>query len=150
MALALAAGIKILPGIIALYWLVSRRYDCVAWFALGLAAFAGASLLIGGVAINLEFVANARDLSGILPLLSTNKGLPMLLYDLAGPGAERVGTGLIPLPRWVSLSNLAILLAGLAFVLRGARRYRDVPVADAAGMVAAFLLVTAEQEGGFG
>ena len=126
-ALALAAGIKILPGVIAIYWLASRRYDCVAWFAAGLATFVAASLVVGGVALNLDYLANAKELSNTLVPLWSNKGLPVLLYGLAGGAIDRVETfRMVHLEQWISITNLIVLMGGLAFILSAARRYRDI------------------------
>lgn len=142
LALAAAAFVKILPGVIALYWLAAGRRDCAGWFAGGLASLAAISVAVAGVDANLAYLANLRELANTLVPVWSNKGLPGLLYGL-GADLDTTDTfRLVAIPTWISAATLAAMLGGLALVLRGARRFRSSGIADAAGMAAAFLVVT--------
>jgi hypothetical protein len=155
-ALALAAFVKLLPCVIVLYWIATRRYKCVAWFAATGAALVLGSVAVAGYAANLAYLDSLHRLLGELVPIVTNKGLPNLLYGLVAP-LDRIETFVaLPLPRWISIVNLIALVAGLAWVLHDARKFRpyspeeppphrqDIPVkaCDGAGMAAAFMIAT--------
>jgi hypothetical protein len=140
--LALATAVKILPGVLAIYWLFSRRRDCFAWFVAGMIVFASASLVLAGVGPNIAFLKNVHALSGVLVPSWFNEGLPTFLYGFVGEIDLGASLRLVPVPAWISAMTCAATLGGLAVILLGARRARDLPAADAAGMAASFLLVT--------
>ncbi len=141
-ALGIAAFVKILPGVVAIYWLLSGRRDSAAWFAAVLAGLGLLSIAVCGLEPNIAYVENFRDLSNSLVPIWSNKGLPNLLYGLGNTIDISDTFRLVAIPSWVSTVNLIAMLAGLAFVLRDARRFRDMPRADAAGMAAVLLIVT--------
>jgi hypothetical protein len=142
LALAAAAFVKLVPGVVAIYWLFARRYDCVGWFAAAWVVLVAANVAVCGVPASLEYFENLRELSSALVPILTNKGIPNLLFGLATP-LDRVETyNIVPLPTWIALANSIVLIVALGLVLRGARHYRHDRAFDAAGMSAAFLVAT--------
>ena len=142
-ALAVAVFIKVLPGALLLYWLVQRRWACAAWCAAGLLLLVLLSLAVAGLPLNLSYLDSMKDMASQLTPSLWNKGLPALLYDAGVEDLDNsVILRLVPLPEWIRLSALLVMLAGFGAALRGARRRRDDPPADAAGMMAMILIST--------
>ena len=142
-ALAVAVFIKLVPGVLLLYWLAQRRWACAAWCAAALLLLSLLSLAVAGLPAHLSYLGSLRDMSTHIMPSIWNKGLPALLYDA---GVEDLDNSailrLVPLPAWIRLCTLVGMLAGIAVTLRGARRHRDDPLADAAGMISVFLIAT--------
>ncbi len=142
-ALGGAAFIKIVPVILLLYWIAQGRWACVAWCAATLLSLALLSLGLFGLPAHLQYLGSLADMSASVVPSLWNKGLPALLY---GVGVEDLDNSkilrLVPMPEWIRWSSLVALLAGLALTIRGARRHRDDPPADAAGMISTFLIAT--------
>ncbi|MBI4493715.1 MAG: DUF2029 domain-containing protein [Chloroflexi bacterium] len=87
----LAAGLKVIPGIILLYFAATRRWREVVWAVAGLLCTLLAPTLVLGPAPMLAFVAQLPLLGGSSSL-SDNVSLPGLLARLAtGPGGYLSG-----------------------------------------------------------
>jgi hypothetical protein len=141
-ALALAALVKITPAALVLYWLASKRHAAAAWFAGAFAGLMATGVAVAGVDAHLRFFESLVALTRSFVPIPWNQGLPVLLYSF---GAELVGVEtmrLVAVPQWISLANAVAAIGALGAVVFGARRHRDTPVADAAGMAAALLIVT--------
>ena len=142
-SLALAIFIKVLPAVLLLYWLAQRRWASAAWCAAALALLTLLSLGVAGLPLHLSYLDSVRDMSTHVMPSVWNKSLPALLYDI---GVEDLDASvilrLVPLPDWIRVSAFLAMLAGLAAALIDARRYRDDPQADAAGMISVFLIAT--------
>jgi len=142
-ALGLAAFIKVVPAVLLLYWIAQRRWACAVWCIAALLLLAVLSLGLVGIPAHLDYLGSLRDMSANIVPSWGNKSLPALLYgaaveDLEGSAILR----LVPLPGWIRMVALIAMLAGLAAVIAGAHRHRDDPPADAAGMMAVFLMAT--------
>ena len=113
----LAAGVKLVPAISGVYFLVRRRYAAAAWSAAWFAASVGLMFAIAPEAGRQYWFSLLGDAGRIGPVGSAiNQSLRGALARTAG---FDVGTG----PAWIVAVLLATVLAG--FALRSAVRAGD-------------------------
>lgn len=140
-ALALAAAVKVVPGVLAIYWLTTRRRDCALWFAGFLAALALVSVALAGWPAHLAFLESVSEIGRSLVMAHNNQGLAAFIGHFEVPRAEMFEWRPFPLGAPVR----AALIAGAALVLGAAitagRRAPDGR-ADAAAMLAILLAAT--------
>ncbi len=140
-ALAFAVAVKVIPAVLILYWLVTRRMACIGWFLAASAALLALGLALAGLPSHLAWIARMQELAqGIVPT-AHNRSLAGLLYGLTydlESGSDSLP--IRPLPGWIEASTALAGLVGVALCLNGARRSRDHPAADAAGQCALMLV----------
>ncbi len=117
MGVGLAAGVKLVPAISGVYFLVRRRYAAAAWSAAWFAASVGLLFAIAPEASRQYWFSLLGDAGRIGPVGSAiNQSLRGALARTAG---FDVGTG----PSWIIAVLLVTVLAG--FALRAAVRAGD-------------------------
>ena len=135
LCLGLAAGIKILPGLLAVIWIAQGRWREAGVFAVTVAAIGVASVALAGWPLNLAFLHEVSAVSHTLLGVTVNLSLPSTLsglVDAADATSVEVVTvppGTMPGAVWsvlrlgpagqavVTLEQLAVL-AGLVALAR--------------------------------
>jgi hypothetical protein len=138
-ALALAAAIKLVPALVAVYWLFNRRRDCAAWFAVAGTALAIASVLVAGWSAHLAFVQALGRMGAGYAAGLDNQALVAWLAE-AVQGTEILRTIPIrPVPIWARAVVLLLALSSIAALIRSAPRDR---AAEALAVFGVFLIAT--------
>ncbi len=140
-ALALAAAVKLTPAVLVLYWLVTRRFACAAWYLIASAALLFLGLALAGAPLHLAWIDRMQELAqGIVPT-AHNRSLAGLLYGIVhGLEPGSAGLPIRPMPSWLDSALIVTVLSGAMFCLIGAQRSRRHSAADAAGQTALLLV----------
>lgn len=121
-ALALAAGLKLYPALLAFWWLADGRRGALAAFLVIGGALGLLSIALAGWPMHLEFLGRLTELRG--PILGShyNLSLENILFQIAHAARlPRDETGeflsfTAPDPLWLQIAVPAILLAGLGLI----------------------------------
>ncbi len=139
--LAAAAAVKITPGILLIYWLLTRQWRAAASFVAVSAGLAGLSVLATGWQLNLLYLRNLAAIANILLVSANNQSLAALWMAPRYPAAEVRAWHELPLPALVK--NTSNLLA-IAFAILGGlldRRSQRLAGSEAKPYGAAMTLV---------
>jgi hypothetical protein len=127
-ALGIAAFVKLTPALFALIWLWRGPRRAFAAFAATLLALGGLSLATMGPALQVEYLARLRHISGVALIAYNNHSLPAFLARLTVDPATPLASWFErPMPGWVAAATAAVALAMGAAAVMAARR---IPVAD--------------------
>jgi hypothetical protein len=129
LALGLAAGIKILPGILVLMFLFDRQWRATAAFALTVLGLALLSLFLAGPALHAEYLATLAQVKATLPLVPSGataiSAFAFLAYhaglgfqELNGTGGYFAHADLPSLPYLLWGARTGLVLAVTAFAWR--------------------------------
>ena len=121
-ALALATSIKLYPVLLLVLWLARRdQWRNIPAFILTLAALAGASLILAGPALHLQFIDRVATISGsvLYTLLSYNFTVLLDGWTLTGLANA---DGIKQTTPWVGALNKLMLLASATAAIWAARR----------------------------
>ncbi len=125
LALALAASIKLYPVLFVLIWLARRDWPALRAFLLFGVGLGLASLLVGGIALNLEFLRQVRIISNTVLVTHLTFNLDSMLGQIflggqfsrtvpTAPGATLYAGLQAAKPLALGLLTKAIMIAGLA------------------------------------
>jgi hypothetical protein len=147
--LALAAAVKITPGALVLYWLLTRRYKAAASMAVTSVLLWAAAYLAVGRQVMADYRATLDRVSHVLLLSQNNQSFAAWLMSRSYPAREMLVFNIFPLPTWVRLLSTALFVActamgGLMDRGTGDRsRSTSVPTRMPAPLGAMFALVSA-------
>lgn len=137
-ALALAASVKLVPALLALYWLFSGRRTAALWFAGTGAALAVASVVLAGWPAHATFLERLREVGLGYSGLPENQAVIAWIGEILTPMPVGFITGRIwPVPGWVRGVVLAAAAAAVIAICRVAPRDDK---SDALAMSALFLI----------
>ena len=136
--LACVTALKLTPGIVALWWLLERRKQPLWAFAAGLAGLAVASVVVGGVDLNLAYLQNVRRLSDLTVVAFNNQSLQALLVRGTVALPESFMWRVHATPEWV---RPTVAAAGLLLALAVVHRARAAGAAGERIAVPGLLLV---------
>ncbi len=126
-ALALAASLKLVPAVLGLIFLIDRRYiAALASLSAGLILL-GASIVLAGGALHVDFLDSLQMVSGRVSIEPINWNLESLVVQIRSLitgdplGQIPLSTIRIPKPAWVAITNYALLLGGIALLLHRAK-----------------------------
>lgn len=117
--LAFAAAIKVPPALLVLYWLATRRWRALGWFAAFSAAFAVAAWALAGTEVMRAYLAELRYMSNALIVAYNNHSLPAAL--MVSEHRDSIGNwNIYPLPQAVKIgcAIMAAFMISTAGVLR--------------------------------
>jgi hypothetical protein len=137
--LALAAAIKLVPLVIALYWLCTRRASCALWFAAIGGGLAVMSVALAGWSSHEAFIAALMRAGAGYPAVRENQSIIAWLGEIGSPGTKGFTVPIKPMPAWVSAAVLIGAGVLMSAVVRLAKPYKDD---DALAMAALFLIAT--------
>ena len=83
--LALAASVKITPGFLVIYWLITRQWKAAISFIVTSAALVGVTLLAVGPTLFHDYLTEMRQLSNVLLLAFNNQSLAAFLLRHSHP-----------------------------------------------------------------
>ena len=119
LALALAASVKITPGFLLLYWLLSRRYKASVSFIGFSVLLVAVTILLTGPALFLAYLRELSEVSNVLLVAFNNQSLAAWSMGRQYPASELFNWRIYPLPstvKWISLS-LSVLCGVLGGLL---------------------------------
>lgn len=133
LALALAASIKLFPVVLVLFWLARRDRPAIGAFVGFGACLAAASLLVGGLRLHLDFLRQVAVISETVMFTQISFNLDTLLGQVLPqavrvsvlsntPGGVASGMFVAAKPLWLGLSTKALLVVGLIYFWRAAKR----------------------------
>jgi alpha-1,2-mannosyltransferase len=135
--IGLVAGLKLLPGIFMVYFLLTRRWGALAWAAAGFLVTMLAPVIWLGWGAVAEFVGHLSYFGNVMALAENVSLTGVLARLLVGPdGLYQVALG--PLPPVALATAASVSVAVVAWSLRQARA--QPPVAAYLTLVAASLL----------
>ncbi|MEM9900752.1 MAG: glycosyltransferase family 87 protein [Pseudomonadota bacterium] len=149
--LAIAASIKIAPGLLVLAFVVCGMWGAVRAFALFGAALLALSVLLAGVEAHRLFLTAAAELDGIVFLLAINPSASALLWVLDAlwtgvPLAEVDAKEVVAKPAWIGTAVPLLALTATAATLWIVRR---TPKADRVWLAGGMLYLVMTLFGGF-
>ena len=118
--LALPVFVKLTPIVLAVVWVIERRWRALAGLGAALVALAAASLSLVGVHANVEYVERVRQIGGITLTAYNNHSLVAVLTRLARPGSPELFTMVTP-PVWAKAIVVAAVGGAIAIVWRAVR-----------------------------
>jgi hypothetical protein len=127
-ALALAAAVKITPGMLVLYWLMRGRYRAVAWFV-GLSfALMAATILAVGPLTMIDYLKSLYRISNILLVSFNNQSLAAWLAYNDAMRAELETWRILPLSAGLKAISViaSVGVVGMAGWLSRSRRQHCV------------------------
>lgn len=112
--LALAAGVKITPGFLVLYWLLTRRWKAIGSMALTSALLLGFTVLAVGPQLMRVYFADLHRISRILLVAQNNQSFAAWVMARFYPSDAVFDIDILPLPTAVRLSSTALMAATVA------------------------------------
>lgn len=126
--LALAAAVKITPGFLIIYWLLTRRYRAALSATLASAVLLGAAILITGPAVFSTYITNLHRVAGTLLVSENNQSFAAWLMGRYHPADELDELISYVLPPALRIgSNLLVLASIVAGGLIDRRSTANVP-----------------------
>ena len=107
--LACAAAVKVTPAVLAVYWLLTRRWKAAAIMALWSAAVTAVTIATTGWSLFTVYLADLHRISRVMLLAFNNQSLTAWAMGHFYPG-EVNQFNIMPLPTFVSLGSTALLL----------------------------------------
>jgi hypothetical protein len=121
--LALAAAVKITPGILVIYWLLTRRWKAAASMILWSGALAVLTVVTTGHQATAEYLADLHRISRVLLLSFNNQSVASWWMSRFYPG--QVGKfRILPLPDAVRIGSM-LLMIGLTIAGGIIDRHRE-------------------------
>lgn len=113
--LALAAAVKITPGFLVIYWLLTRRYRAVVSTILCSAVLLFAAIFVTGRPLFTTFLADLHRISEVLLVSANNQSFAAWNMGRYFPNSQLNDLVIHELPRSLGLgSNLLVLLSVVA------------------------------------
>jgi hypothetical protein len=137
--LAIAAAIKIVPALIALYWLFNGRRACAAWFAIIGGALAALSLALAGWDAHLGFLRALGDLSVGYAVGLDNQSLVAWLAEASRPAGKVHTIPVYAVPMWM---RAVVGLFATSCILALIRSAPQDKAAEALALLSIFLVAT--------
>ena len=113
--LAYAASVKVTPGLLVVYWLVTRRYKAAASTVVWSGVLWALTLAAVGHGLVHEYVDNLHRISRILLLSQNNQSFAAWVMAHFYPFDEVFDITILPLPTLVRLGSLALMIAFTAW-----------------------------------
>jgi len=109
--LAIAAAIKITPGLLLIYWLMTRQTKAAISFVVSSLALLAITLLVTGPQVVVAYLHSMSKISKILLVAYNNQSFAAWAAGGSYPAAElRVWHSFV-LPPWIRIASLLLLLA---------------------------------------
>lgn len=112
-ALAIAAAVKVTPGLILVYWLAGGRYRSAGWFVVWSAALAAATVLAVGIETVFAYLQSLRRIGDVLLVSYNNQSLAAWWAQSSFDSSALAGWQVFPLPVGLKLASLAAALGGV-------------------------------------
>ncbi len=128
--LATAAAIKLAPGLLAILFVMERRWKALAVFAVVGTAWAAASFGVAGIELHDSFLTRLRDLDAHVLISRGAVTFDAILvqatnWAVGAPGWEFTDYWLQPEPGWVKGVNLTVIAAGLVVIFTTTKDISD-------------------------
>jgi alpha-1,2-mannosyltransferase len=137
--LALGAAIKLIPAVVAVYWLFTGRRDAAFWFALAGVVLAGLSLALAGWDAHLAYLDALRRMSAGYAVGFDNQSLLAWLGEAAQRSEKLHTIPIRPAPAWARTTVLVFAASAVIALIRSAPRDRS---ADALAAFGVYLVAT--------
>ncbi len=115
--LAFAAAVKVTPGLMLLYWLVTRKWKAAAAMAGWLTALSALTILLGGLPLFKLYLSELSRVGHILLLSQNSQSFAAWWMGHLYPQSEAVHINSLPLPSGIRLLSAALMIG---FTLLGA------------------------------
>ncbi len=106
--LALAAAVKITPGFLLLYWLLTRRYKAAFWFVASSVVLVALTFLLLGSGMMHAYLQSLSQNSNVLLLAFNNQSFPAWLVGLRSPKTEALHWYIHQMPVGVKVLSLSL------------------------------------------
>lgn len=124
LALAVAATIKITPALLVLIFLLDRDWRAIAAFTVLGAIVTGASVMLAGVQLHLDFVDRLQQITQVVAVMKVNHNLEAYLFQLDAlitgnriDPRPMIRDQVAPEPLWITIVVRLTLLAGIVLVI---------------------------------
>jgi len=125
LVLALAAAVKITPGLIVLYWLLTKRYRASVSFLCWSALLILATILLTGLDTSLAYFAELQRISSVLLTAYNNQSLAAFISDLSsGVQGDLFSWRMYSLSMEVKAVSTGMILLIIAVLAHMRRRLR--------------------------
>ncbi len=108
--LAIAASIKITPGFLLLYWLLTKRYKAALSFALASLGLVALTILTTGSAVFVAYLRELSELSNVLLVAFNNQSFPAWWMGRDLPKVELLSWHIYKLSALVKITSLLLLV----------------------------------------
>lgn len=124
--LALAAAIKLMPAMLAVLFIMERRWHALGAFVVVGALVAGLSVILTGWPLHQALLERIGDLSSHVSVSRLSTGFETVLYHIGHAATGDVRWQIeLPLlldkPLWLDMTNRAFLIAGLLAIWSATR-----------------------------
>ena len=113
--LACAAAVKVTPGLLVVYWLMTGRWKAVASTLLWSGLFWAGTVLAVGKPLMEAYVSNLHRISRVLLVSQNNQSFAAWIMAHRYPPDEVFDINIFPLPRAVSAASSALMVAFTAW-----------------------------------
>ncbi len=143
--LACAAAVKVTPGFLILYWLLTRRWKAAASMAVWSVVLMVLTVALVGPHLMATYFADLQRISRVLLVSENNQSLAAWWMGLFHPEDDVFDVDIFPLPTAMRLLSMALMVAFTAgggwidrqrLSLRGEQPPARVPVGAAMALVA--------------
>lgn len=109
--LAVAASVKITPGFLLLYWIITRRWRAAGWMVGWSAALLGATVLVAGRGLFAVYLAGLHRIAETLLVSLNNQSFAAWAMGRFYALDEIYDLQIFPLPAAVRFGSMGLLLA---------------------------------------
>lgn len=138
-ALALGASIKLVPAIVAVYWLFAGRREAALWFGVASAALAGFGLALAGWDAHVAFLGALGRMSAGYAVGLDNQSLLAWLGETVHRSEMLLTIPIRPAPLWARMTVILFAVSAIVALIRSAPREK---AAEALAMFGVFLVAT--------
>jgi alpha-1,2-mannosyltransferase len=137
--LALGASIKLVPAILAVYWLFAGRRKAALWFGIAGAALAALSLALVGWDAHVAFLGALGRMSAGYAVGLDNQSLLAWLGETAHRSEVLRTIPIQPAPLWARMTVMLFAVSAIVALIRSAPQEK---AAEALAMFGVFLVAT--------
>ena len=138
--LACAATVKLTPGVLVVYWLLTRRWKAAASAVLWSGLLGGATVMAVGWPLTAAYLAELHRISRVLLLAMNNQSLPAWWMARFYPAEMTREMTMLPLPSALRVGSTLLMVGLTAFggwIDRKRELFGRPPVGAMMGLVAA-------------
>ena len=138
--LACAATVKLTPGVLVVYWLMTRKWKAAASTVVWSGMLGGLTVLAVGWPLTAAYLAEMHRISRVLLLAMNNQSLAAWWMGWCYPAGMAKEMTMLPLPTALRVGSTALMVGvtGVGGWLDWKRRFNgDAPVGAMMGLVAA-------------
>ena len=135
--LAGAAAVKLTPGVLVVYWLMTKRWKAAVSTVVWSVVIGGVTLLLAGRELTSTYVAEIHRISQVLLLAMNNQSLAAWWMGWFYPAAIATHNTIQPLPVFLRLTSVALMVGVTALGGWSDRRGEGAAMGSMIGLIAA-------------